>query len=64
MAIICDNCNCDVTPDMDTDMREDHIIDLNGGKKCLCTDCFRVLSDWACSKKHKEASKEFNKELV
>lgn len=61
MSINCDNCNKDLTPGNNMGSTERHIIFLNGGKKCLCTDCFIVLSDWACSDNHKVKVKEYQK---
>lgn len=63
MAIICDNCKVDLTPDyMDEEHSDKNIVSLNGGKKCLCTDCFIVLSDWACSDEHRKALEQYKKE--
>lgn len=63
--ISCDNCNEDVTPDVPAVIQEEipdyEIVNLNGGKKCLCHDCFIVLSDWACSDDHKKAVEEYKK---
>lgn len=61
MAIICDICGADVTPDEDTEISDYDIIKIQGDKICLCLDCHNAVYDWlqtpACKeycKKHKE----------
>ena len=49
MAIICDNCNTNVTPTNEDEVRDYEILKLNGIKLCLCTDCFCALTDFATS---------------
>jgi hypothetical protein len=62
MAIICDNCNVDITPtDKDGDTWERHVLQLNGKRICLCTDCFIVLSEFACSDSHKKLTEQYGK---
>ncbi len=63
MAIKCDNCNEDVTPNSDMGETYRHVVELNGGKKCFCTDCWSVLGDWACSDEHRKVVKEYKKEF-
>jgi len=63
MAIICDCCNKDITPSDETEIDEKSVLELNGGKKCFCMDCFTTLSEFACSDEHKEKTKEYRKQF-
>ena len=61
MAIKCDTCNKDITPIDNEGISERHILELNGKKICLCTDCFIVLSEFACSDSHKKLTEQYKK---
>lgn len=52
MAVICDVCSTDVTP-QDDDIQRRHVVDING-KICLCTDCYIALGDYVRSDVFKE----------
>jgi len=68
MAIICDNCKEDITPEdseeLDDEEPSEHfVLALNGGKKCFCEDCFAVLSEFACSDEHRKKVKAYKKQF-
>jgi len=57
MVEICDNCGCNLKDDK-------HIVELNGGNKCLCTDCWYVLSAWCGSGEHITATDKYKKQFM
>lgn len=65
MAIICDVCGKDVTPDK-SPYGDEHADDLyaimkiNGEKICLCMDCYLAISEWIKSPECKQYCQEHN----
>ena len=65
MAVICDVCSADVTPDknfLGSDMPDYEVINLNG-KICLCQDCYCALSDFVRSEDFKKVVEKHKKEI-
>jgi hypothetical protein len=70
MAIICDVCSTDVTPDkdliLDSDIPDYHVVNING-KICLCHDCYCALAEFMRSDAFKKVvadyKEQFEKEL-
>jgi hypothetical protein len=61
MAIKCDCCDADLTPgNALTGEISRHLVELNGGKKIFCDDCWIALGEYACSEEHKQKAKEKN----
>lgn len=61
--ILCDNCRADVTPNEDDEISERNIINLNGEKVCLCTDCFIVLRDFIKSEEFKKKAYKYKNQF-
>jgi len=66
MAIICDTCKRDVTPDncfADCEEVQNYeFVQLNGRKVCLCMDCYCALSDFVQSKEFSKVVEKYKKE--
>jgi len=66
MAIICDVCNADVTPDkndlFDSDIPDYEVVNING-KICLCHDCYLALSEFVRSADFKKVVTDYKKQF-
>ncbi len=65
MAIVCDVCNADVTPEKNSvgsDMPNYEVVNLNG-KICLCHDCYCALADFVRSDDFKKVVADYKKQL-
>jgi len=65
MAIICDVCNAEVTPDknlMGGDMPDYEVVNING-KICLCYDCYLALSEFVRSADFKKVVADYKKQF-
>jgi len=66
MAIICDTCKENVTPNKNlfssSDMRTYELVKLNGRKVCLCIDCYIALSEFVTSKDFLKVVEKYRKE--
>ena len=65
MAIICDICSADCTPDKcdplglnGDDMKYYTVLEFNGSKVCMCDDCYFAVSEWIGSEECKEYCKK------
>ncbi len=63
--IICDCCGDDITPndDLEDNGFDRNFVELNGGKKVFCTDCWISLGYFACSDEHKKATNKYQQEF-
>jgi hypothetical protein len=62
MAIICDVCGEDVTPNDECEFNDYEIVNING-KICLCLDCYNALSEFMLSEEFKKFSAKRKAEI-
>lgn len=66
MAIICDVCNADVTPDKfdlcDSDIPNYEVVNISG-KICLCHDCYCALGEFVISNDFKKVVADYKKQF-
>jgi len=64
MAIICDICKEDVTPDEDSEIGKEFIIlRIREDKICLCMDCENAVSEYLKSEECKKKCLEFKEQF-
>lgn len=63
MAIICDICKIDVTPNEDTEINEYSVLKFHGDRICLCVDCECAIYEWLKSEDCKNKCLEFKKQF-
>ncbi len=64
MAIICDTCKVDVTPndlEVSSEISGHEIVNING-KICLCIDCLMCLGEFVRSDKFNKIREDYDKQ--
>jgi len=63
MAIICDICGANVTPDEGEEFESYENINLNGGM-CLCMTCLSAVGEYVETKECKDMCKKYGRAFI